>query len=193
MKHWMCAAGALALAGTAHAQSSVTLYGLIDTSVRYTTHENANGSGKLQMAEGLLTGSRWGLRADEDLGGGRKAFAQLESGFSPDTGTSLQGGRLFGRTALVGLKGDWGTLTLGRQYTVAHDVMSSYEAMALANVSIVGYQGGNYTGLRQDNLLKYTYTLGAWQTELAYTFGEKAGPRAPGRRRPPRSSMRRGR
>ncbi len=83
MKHWMCAAGALALAGTAHAQSSVTLYGLIDTSVRYTTHENANGSGKLQMAEGLLTGSRWGLRADEDLGGGRKAFAQLESGFSP--------------------------------------------------------------------------------------------------------------
>lgn len=55
MKHWMCAAGALALAGTAHAQSSVTLYGLIDTSVRYTTHENANGSGKLQMAEGLLT------------------------------------------------------------------------------------------------------------------------------------------
>lgn len=175
MKHWMCAAGALALTGVAHAQSSVTLYGLIDTSLRYTTHENANGSGKLQMTEGLLTGSRWGLRADEDLGGGRKAFTQLESGFGPDTGTSLQGGRLFGRTALVGLKGDWGTVTLGRQYTVAHDVMSSYESMALANVSIVGYQGGNYTGLRQDNLLKYTYTLGPWQTELGYTFGEVPG------------------
>ncbi|WP_163068804.1 porin, partial [Acinetobacter baumannii] len=67
------------------------------------------------------------------LGGGTKAMFILESGFFPDTGGSQQGGRLFGRTAVVGLEGDYGKLYLGRQYTLAHEVLSSYEAMAFAN------------------------------------------------------------
>ncbi|MGE8367808.1 porin, partial [Cupriavidus sp.] len=144
-----------ALAQPAFAQSNVTLYGLIDTTIRFTTHANAAGNNKWEMTDGELTGSRWGLRGTEDLGSNMKAFYILESGFSPDNGASLQGGRLFGRTAVVGLDGDYGKLALGRQYTLAHEILSSYEAMAFANNSIVGYQGGNYTGLRYDNTIKY--------------------------------------
>lgn len=169
------AAGAAALPAFAQASSGVTLYGLIDTTIRYSTHENAAGNSKVQMTDGVLTGSRWGLRATESLGGNLKAFFILESGFSPDTGTSQQGGRLFGRTAVVGLDGDFGKLVLGRQYTLAHEVLSSYEAMAFANNSIVGYQGGNYTGLRYDNTIKYIKSFGGLQAAAAWTFGEVAG------------------
>jgi len=162
-------------AGAAAQTTGVTLYGLVDTTIRYSTNEDAAGHSKVQMTDGVLTGSRWGLRGTEDLGGNLKAWFILESGFSPDTGTSQQGGRLFGRTAVVGLDGDYGKLALGRQYTLAHEVLSSYEAMAFANNSIVGYQGGNYTGLRYDNTVKYIKSFGGLQVAGAYTFGEVAG------------------
>ncbi|CAJ0888094.1 Outer membrane porin protein 32 [Ralstonia sp. LMG 32965] len=167
--------GATSLPAAAQSAGGVTLYGLIDTTIRYSTHENAAGNSNLQMMDGVLTGSRWGLRGTEDLGGGTKAMFILESGFFPDTGGSQQGGRLFGRTAVVGLEGDYGKLYLGRQYTLAHEVLSSYEAMAFANNSIVGYQGGNYTGLRYDNTVKYIKSFGGLQLAGAWTFGEAAG------------------
>ena len=169
------ALGATSLPALAQSTGSVTLYGLIDTTIRYSTHENAAGNNKVQMTDGVLTGSRWGLRGTEDLGGGTKALFILESGFAPNTGTSQQGGRLFGRTAVVGLESDYGKLYLGRQYTLAHEVLSSYEAMAFANNSIVGYQGGNYTGLRYDNTVKYIKSFGGLQLAGAWTFGGVAG------------------
>lgn len=159
----------------AQAQSSVTLYGLLDTTIRYSTNENAAGDHKVQMTDGVLTGSRWGIRAVEDLGGGTKALVMMESGFAPDTGTSLQGGRLFGRQNFVGLDGGFGKVLLGRQYTVAHDALSSFEAFAFANNAIVGYQGGNYTGLRYDNTVKYSKSMGDVTVNAGYTFGEVAG------------------
>lgn len=163
-----CSAGA-------QAQSNITLYGLVDTTIRYSTNENAAGDKKWQMTDGVLTGSRWGLRGVEDLGGGMKALVTLESGFAPDTGTSLQGGRLFGRQGFVGLEGGYGKLLFGRQYTLAHETLASFEAFAFANNSIVGYQGGNYTGLRYDNTVKYSKALGDVTVNAAYTFGEVAG------------------
>lgn len=171
----LLALGASSLPAFAQSSGGVTLYGLLDTTIRYSTHEDAAGHGRVQMTDGVLTGSRWGLRGAEDLGGGNKAWFILESGFNPEVGTSQQGGRLFGRTAVVGLDGDYGKLALGRQYTLAHEVLSSYEAMAFANNSIVGYQGGNYTGLRYDNTLKYIKAFGGLQVAAAYTFGEVAG------------------
>lgn len=151
----LLALGAGSVPAVAQTSGGVTLYGLLDTTIRYSTNEDAAGHSRTQMTDGVLTGSRWGIRGTEDIGGGNKAWFILESGFSPDTGTSQQGGRLFGRTAVVGFDGPYGKLALGRQYTLAHEVLSSYEAMAFANNSIVGYQGGNYTGLRYDNTLKY--------------------------------------
>ncbi len=159
----------------AHAQSSVTVYGIVDSSVRYTTNQNAQGQGKLEQTDGILSGSRLGFKGVEDLGGGLRANFNLEAGFNPDTGVSGQGGRLFGRQSTVGLSGDFGNVLLGRKYTVAHEMMTSYEAMFFANQAIVGYQGGNYTGLRQDNQIQYNNKFGAFSLALGHTFGEQAG------------------
>src|ERR1700758_387549 len=109
----------LALLGAtsaAHAQSSVTLYGLIDESFQWVHNANTANDNLYHLASGNLQGSRWGLKGTEDLGGGLKAIFQLENGFDPNTGKLNQGGRLFGRQAYVGLTQDmYGTVTLGRQ------------------------------------------------------------------------------
>ena len=176
MKKKLITAFALtACSAAVQAQTNVTFFGLVDTTIRYSTNENAAGDNKWQMTDGVLTGSRWGVRGTEDLGGGTKAMVVLESGFAPDTGTSGQGGRLFGRQAFVGLDGGFGKVLLGRQYTIAHEALSSFEAFGFANNSIVGYQGGNFTGLRFDNTIKYSKALGAVTVNAGYTFGEVAG------------------
>jgi predicted porin len=109
----------LIAADTAHAQSSVTLYGSIDESLTY-VHNAAGNKSVWSIGtndNGNLSGTRWGLRGQEDLGGGMKAIFQLENGFSPSTGQLAQGGREFGRQAFVGLSSEhYGTVTLGRQY-----------------------------------------------------------------------------
>lgn len=176
MKKTLIALAALAAcSAAAQAQTSVTLYGLVDTTVRYSTNENAAGDNKFQMADGVLTGSRWGLRGTEDLGGGTKAVVTLESGFAPDTAGMLQGGRLFGRQGFVGLDGGFGKVLFGRQYTLGHDTLASFEAFGFANNAIVGYQGGPYTGLRHDNMIKYSKAFGEVTVNAGYTFGEVAG------------------
>jgi predicted porin len=74
----------LAISGIAHAQSSVTLYGIIDEAVRYDTHQNKSGGDLFTMGSGgEIQGSRWGLQGTEDLGGGMAAIFQLEGGFTP--------------------------------------------------------------------------------------------------------------
>ena len=164
-----------AFAADSSSGSSVTLYGVVDTNVRVSTHENASGGSKTQMdAGGPITGSRWGLRMKEDLGGGLSAFSILESGFDTGTGQLLQGGRAFGRQSLIGLQGAWGQVTAGRQYTVAHEMAASYEALGIANNSLLGFQSG-YTNLRQDNLLRYAGNFGPVSLIAGWTFGEQAG------------------
>ena len=118
-----------ATAGTAHAQSSVTLYGVIDAGISYVNHsKTANGgSGKLfKYDDGVAQGSRWGLRGTEDLGGGLKAIFVLENGFNSGNGAIGQGGAIFGRQAYVGLsQSQFGTVTLGRQYSFSTDILGS--------------------------------------------------------------------
>jgi len=120
-----------AFAGAASAQSSVTLYGIVDLNVTYAKAGDQSallGGNRTSMIDGAVNGkngSRWGLRVNEDLGGGLKAFAVLESGFDGSTGSSSQGGRLFGRQAFVGLGSNaLGEVRLGRQYTPSHEVMA---------------------------------------------------------------------
>ena len=76
-----------------------------------------------------MSGSRWGLKGQEDLGGGLKAIFQLENGFDVGTGQLGQGGREFGRQAFVGVTGNsWGTVTLGRQYDPSVDMVQGITA-----------------------------------------------------------------
>ena len=73
-----------AIAGAASAQTSVTVYGLLDASIYKST--NTAGASQLQLASGMMEGSRWGLRGNEDLGGGMRALFTLESRLEVDTG-----------------------------------------------------------------------------------------------------------
>src|SRR5471032_1197625 len=114
------AATMLAVSACAHAQSSVTLYGILDTGIELVTHADAAGDKVVRMPG--ITGSmpsRWGLRGKEDLGGGLAAIFTLENGFNVRAGDVNQGGRLFGRQAWVGLSNQYGALTFGRQYTMS--------------------------------------------------------------------------
>jgi predicted porin len=123
-------------AGTAFAQSSVTLYGVISGNVSYVSNAQTHaqspsgrpvGHSEVAQFEGAgtaLGASRWGLRGTEDLGGGLKAIFTMEDGFSMNTGAVGQGNTLFGRQVWVGLAGNQGTLTLGRQGDSMTDFVS---------------------------------------------------------------------
>lgn len=101
--------------GLVHAQSSVTLYGIINEAITYSS--NQGGHSAVQLTGNGEYGSRWGLRGSEDLGGGTRAIFTLENGFSPTSGALGQNNRMFGRQAFVGFSNaDYGTLTFGRQY-----------------------------------------------------------------------------
>src|SRR4051794_14615000 len=123
-KTLLAAALSGAFATMAHAQSSVTLYGLIDAGITYTNTmvELKDESGKVKgrndawgVSSSHLSASRWGLRGSEDLGGGLKGVFTLESRFDVNGGLFEQN-ELFGSRAFVGLAGnEWGSVTLGRQ------------------------------------------------------------------------------
>jgi general bacterial porin, GBP family len=129
----LAASGAL-IATTAHAQSSVTLYGLIDAGFAYTNNvfKSATSHGGLfQATSGNINGSRFGLRGTEDLGGGLSAIFVLENGFNVQNGKQGQDSRLFGRQAFVGLSStQFGALTLGRQYDSLVDFVAPLSATA---------------------------------------------------------------
>ena len=164
-----------ALAATsAYAQSSVTVYGLVDTAVRMTTAE-ANGKSQTAMTEGAFQGPRVGFKGEEDLGGGTAAVFKLESGFLSNTGASDQQGQLFGRQAFVGLKDkSLGELDAGRQYGVAFDVLGNYDPLGVGNFNENSWEAVLY-GLRFDNTLKYTNTWGPVTAEVQYSIGGQAG------------------
>lgn len=109
----------------AHAQSSVTLYGVIDTGVAYLN--NSKGASLVGLNEGVWGGERFGIKGREDLGGGTAAIFQLENGFNTDNGALQKSGVLFNRGAWVGLTNSaYGTLTAGRQYTPYYSLLAPW-------------------------------------------------------------------
>ena len=152
----------------------MTLYGIIDQSIRYTNHVDDGGGSKLQLANGAITNSRFGLKGDEDLGDGSRAVFRLENGFDPQTGMANQNGRLFGRYAYVGLSNDrWGTLTAGRQGAESFN-FGEFDPLTVGN-----YMGNSWPFLitvgRLDNLLTYAGKFGGLNLGLTYGFGNQFG------------------
>ena len=84
-KHILFGFALTAIASAALAQSSVTLYGIADIGLFKSS--NTAGGDQVQLASGLMEGSRWGLRGNEDLGGGMRAIFTLENRFELDTGS----------------------------------------------------------------------------------------------------------
>ena len=136
MKSQVAIAAAIALtggiAGSATAQSSVTLYGNIDVSIGYQSNQTSvgstsNGHSVVKQNSGIWSGSRFGFKGNEDLGGGNSAQFVLEEGFNGDTGSQSVSGLMFNRQAFVGLANrELGTVTLGRQYTAYFSILAPY-------------------------------------------------------------------
>ena len=168
------AASAAALPMLASAQSSVTLYGVIDTGVEYVNNVGANKDGLFRVPNLTATvPSRWGLRGSEDLGGGLKANFALESGFSPDSGTANQGGRLFGRQAWVGLSGPWGQVSVGRQYTMLFWAILDSDTLG-PNIYGSGSLDNYLPNTRADNTVAYKGKFGGFTVGATYSFGRDA-------------------
>ncbi|RAS38062.1 porin [Paraburkholderia bryophila] len=177
-KTLMVAALTGVFATAAQAQSSVTLYGLIDAGITYTN--NQHGHSNWQETSGSVNGSRWGLRGAEDLGGGLKAIFTLENGFGINDGTLKQGGREFGRQAFVGLASDqFGAVTLGRQY----DSMVDYVGpLALTGTQYGGTQFAHpfdndnlNNSFRVNNSVKYqSVNYGGFKFGALYGFSNQA-------------------
>lgn len=175
--------GGAVMAQTATApSSSVTVYGLYDAAVRRATNANAARDPNTSMEDGIFTGSRLGLRGSEDLGGGLRAVFNIESGFHPGTGTSLQGtatadygqeavtSRFWGREAWVGLRGGWGGVLLGRQYTVAHSLAARFQPLGNPNNLALSVFSSHHIA-RQDNMVRFDAKLGDVELLASHTLG----------------------
>ena len=127
MKKTLVALAALsAIAGVAHAQSSVTIYGVLDETLQQYHYNTKTGPiDQSVFVDGGFLGSRLGFKGSEDLGGGQSAIFQLEAGITLNNGESTQGSTLFGRMAVVGLAGqNWGSFKVGRNASPLSDVSS---------------------------------------------------------------------
>ncbi|NIE84321.1 MULTISPECIES: porin [unclassified Burkholderia] len=186
------------MAGAAHAQSSVTLYGILDEGLMLNTNAknvvNGRNVGGRQFSvdsNAGTQGSRWGLKGREELGGGLAAIFQLESGFNVSNGQFGQGGTAFGRQAYVGLASRrFGTLTLGRQYDSVNDYVGNYGFAAAYGGSTTEHPGDldnvNHT-FRANNTVKYaspnfsgltfggTATLGGVAGQISQSSGYTLG------------------
>ena len=157
---------------SAQAQN-VTLYGLVDTGIERLDNTSTGGSITRMPSIAGSAASRWGLRGSEDLGNGLKAVFTLESGFGLDTGETQQGGRAFGRQAFVGLSGQWGTLSLGRQYSMLFPGAANTDIF-LAQIYGAGAFDTYLAGPRLDNSIAYLGKFSGVTAGVLYSLGKDA-------------------
>ncbi|HXZ06519.1 MAG TPA: porin [Paraburkholderia sp.] len=187
-KTLIVAAVAASFATAASAQSSVTLYGLVDAGITYTS--NVNGDVRWAQTSGAVQQSRWGLRGSEDLGGGLKAIFNLEDGFNLNDGSLARSGRMFSRQAFVGLSSDFGTVTLGRQFDAAVDYLAPLSATGTwggtyfahpgdadnlnatnSSNNTVKFASANYAGFTFGGTYSFSNEAGAFANNRAYSAG----------------------
>ncbi|MFT3961534.1 porin [Propionivibrio sp.] len=173
------------VSGVAFAQTNVTVYGLIDQAYVYSKSDNGltganSGDYKYSgLKDGGLNGSRIGFKGEEALGNGLKAIFTFEIGKDADNESSTV--NFTNRQSFVGLNGNFGTFTAGRQYNAAalfyaknnsNDVTGVMPVNSLQGQNLSQIRSGGGTA-RQENVLKYVspnwsgFTVGA-----SYSFGE---------------------
>ncbi|WP_432239680.1 porin [Herbaspirillum robiniae] len=173
-------AAAMCAASTAYAQSSVTIYGVVDSAV---VVENGGKNGSVtKISGGASSGSRIGFKGREDLGGGLSATFVLETGFNSDDGSLNAGGGIFGRQSYVGLDGSLGTISVGRQYTLIYfavnEVVDPFKTGSAGRANNIMQMAGT----RVNNAVRYSSpSYAGFNTNLLYAAGEVAGREAAGR------------
>lgn len=192
----LCASLAfLASACAANAQSTVTMYGIADASVRFTDGLSARNAAATGSAAGVSSGvnntSRFGFRGSEDLGGGMAAIFNLESGINIDTGAQANATKLFDRASYMGIKANWGTITMGRQTTVLADALSPVDPLGVRfagfnpNVGVAalsahglgieyGPSGATSGAYRLDNSVKYAGKFSDLTVRAMHAFREQS-------------------
>lgn len=189
-KTLLAAAVTGAFAMSAHAQSSVTLYGTLDAGLVYTN--NQAGHSSWQESSSGVSYTVWGLRGGEDLGGGLRAVFNLENGFNINNGQFRESGSEFNRQAYVGLQSSqFGTLTAGRQYDSMVDFLqpiaatgsglgNNFAAHPFDNDNLddtfsiknsVKYRSANYAGLEFGGLYGFSNGAGQFSNNRAYSAG----------------------
>lgn len=163
---------------SAHAQSPLEVYGLLDVNLGVTSHFAEDGGSVVRVSSHGMNTSRLGFRGGEDLGAGTRAVYQLEMGIAPDTGAADS--PLFKRQANVGIEGRYGRLVVGRSFTSVYDFMQAYDPMAYAPFYSWA-PTGNASGASKygmtfafDNMVKYTGKAGNFTFGANYGAGEKS-------------------
>ncbi|WP_457324783.1 porin [Roseateles sp. P5_E11] len=172
-KATLAVAALAACTSSAWAQSTVTLYGIVDAAARYTTNVNPGAAPK-QLIPGGMSQSRLGVNVVEDMGGGLKALVNMEHRLSSDTGAAASTSD-FWRQAWVGLQSsDLGQIRLGRQYNILFDVYTSTFASFRYSPYIEAYKPeiGMSMAARQDNMVKYLAQFGSFYAEVQVSAGE---------------------
>jgi predicted porin len=173
----------LGAAFPAQAQSALTIYGIIDAALVYSS--NQNGASNVYIRSGNLSASRLGFKGTEDLGDGLQALFQLEGGYEVDTGAQSSSGAVFNRQAFVGLAASrYGSLTAGRQYTPYYLLVGPLGPTS-ALTGATGAHPGDIdaldTTVRSNNSVAYTTPVwSGLQMSALYGFGEQPGRRAVG-------------
>lgn len=178
MKKTLIAVAALAASGFAMAQSSVTLFGVVDTGVTYVNGAD-NWSG---LTSGNNSTSRLGFRGTEDLGGGLKAQFWIEAGLNTDAGDGASGkessntttGLEFKRRSTLSLLGNFGEVRLGRSLTAAYDAVSRYDTFGTVGVAQSRIWGQSQNQIRMNNMLGfYSADFSGFKFAVNYAFGEQ--------------------
>lgn len=202
MKNLMLAPLALFIAASASAQSSVTLFGVVDVGISHGTASGAGSSSRTSLINGGVNASRLGFRGKEDLGGGMAASFWLEAGFSADNGqggatnvnNQVSGsaaapagtqGLTFNRRSTVSLSSAWGEVRLGRDFTPQFYSMAAYDpfnnngvgtTVTIIGPAVIGMAPGGTGGplVRASNQIAYFLPpdLGGFHGQVAYFIGE---------------------
>ena len=173
MKKSLIALAVLAASGAAMAQSSVTVYGIADIWFG-SSKAGLNGVRQTVLESGGVSGSRFGFKGTEDLGGGLKANFLLEQGFSLDTGAASASTKAFNRQAYVGLSGGFGEVKLGNVYTAYDDISgatnSAFDSVLAAANNV--FVSNGYTSNPNNNIYYATPSFGGFSGAVSYGLGE---------------------
>lgn len=168
-------AAAILIPASAAAQSSVTLFGVVETGIQHLTHVNAAGASATSLASGNYAASRWGMLGTEDLGGGYKALFRLEAGFNADDGSNASPASFFNRYSQVSLAAPWGTITTGRTGSVKFDKTALYDPLLFSNYSNISLGQMPPAYLKVNNAIKYqSPSFSNFNVELMYGLGQEA-------------------
>jgi predicted porin len=155
----------------AFSQSSIMMYGVLDTGVEYVSNVGPSREGVFRVPS--ITGSvpsRWGITGKEDLANEYQALFTLESGFDIRSGALEQGGRLFGRQAWIGLSGPYGRISFGRQYTAIYYALLEYDVIG-PSINSIGSLDAYIPNARSDNSVAYLFNTGGFTAAGTYSFG----------------------